>query len=305
MAVRVTIALFGVVLRSSAAAAARVTIASLSNHDGDAWAGNSTCVASAANTTRCNLRVYDAAAAAAADLGADIVLYPEAYGLSRIDAPSFETLVSVVNETLETPCGAGGVAAAAPQQAALACIAHRHNLTVVASVFASLANGTRRIMQLAFDPRGTVLAVYAKYVLVPVIETRYAEPGPFAPTSIELLGLRWGLVICYEGVYPEMPWGDWKQLDALKAQGADALLWSIGSVVPEQASSGVLARKEGLAVAASEDKAASSFVDAGGRAIPQAMSPPLDVEGYKASARVAVAQIKPVRELGPGGLRTR
>ena len=268
------------------ARAAAVRIASLSDHDSGAWVKGSSCEASAANKTRCNLEVYEAAAAAAAGVGADVMLYPEAYGLALISDP-FEPFVSVVGRRL--PCN-GTASDSSPQQRTLACVAQTYNLTVFANVFATLPNGTKRIMELVYDPHGTVLASYSKAVLFPS-ETRYAEAGPFAPTTVDVGRVRFGLVICYEGVYPNMPWGDWDQIDGLKKLGADAVLWSIGSAVPEGATGELMAQHAQLAVAASEDTVASTFIGANGTRLPQT-TVSLTVPYYTAKASIAVAEIR-------------
>jgi predicted amidohydrolase len=62
------------------------------------------------------------------------------------------------------------------------------------------------------------VGTYSKHHLVPIAETLYAKAGPFAPKTFALGGLTFGIVICYEGVYPEIS-GDWSQFDSLKAQG--------------------------------------------------------------------------------------
>ena len=49
--------------------------------------------------------------------------------------------------------------------------------------------------------------------------------------TFDILGRRWGILICYEGVYPYLH-DDWSQLAALKAAGADTFVWSVGAVVP-------------------------------------------------------------------------
>jgi len=265
-----------------ATANATVRVASLANHDGGAWDSASQCSSAA-----CNLAVYEAAAIAAKALGAELLLFPEAYGLTDI-SDEFEPFASPVGSAL--PCEANA-SAVAPQQHALACFAQRHQLTIAASVFAKLPNGTKRIMEMVYHANGTVLAAYSKYVLVPVFETRYAKPGPFAPTSFEFRGMRWGIIICYEGVYADLPWGNWNEIDALKAQGADALLWSIGGIVPPAIGSEVIARHAQIGVIVSETEHASTFTAADGTRLPTLASPPLSVPGYTANATVIVGEV--------------
>ena len=260
-----------------------VRIASLSNHHPDAWSPTSGCLR--ANATGCNLHVYEAAAEAAASLGAKMIVYPEAYGLQNIDE-QFEPYISDVGTR---PC-AGSLSANAPQQSSLACFAERYNIAIAASVFAKLPNGTNRIMEMVYDAQGSVVVSYSKHKLIPVFESRYAKAGPFLPTVFSLAGLRWGIVICYEGVYPTTPWGNWDQIDALKAHGAQAILWSIGSMVPQKISSDIIAKHSAIAVAASEDKARSTFFGANGTLLPHS-SLSLTVSGYTADATVTVADV--------------
>ena len=96
----------------SSTSATRVAV--LSGHEPTAWEGP------CSDLPACNLKVYEAAARAASLHGATMILFPEAYGLSKIDA-SFEPFVSTAGAL---PCGS---AATSPQQQALACMARREN----------------------------------------------------------------------------------------------------------------------------------------------------------------------------------
>ena len=87
-------------------------------------------------------------------------------------------------------------------------------------------------MSIVFNKSGTVVATYSKHHVVPIAESPWVTPGPYAPTTFSLLGRKWGLVICYEGVWPSLPGGNWDQMDDLKSQGADAFIWSVGGDVP-------------------------------------------------------------------------
>lgn len=219
--------LFALLPLLSSVAAAGPRVAILSNHDPTAWTG--ACKASSAATVACNLRLYTAAIEVAAELQADLVHFPEAYALQLITADRFEPFVAhqgaEPNCTLAEP-------ATSTQQRTIACAARKHNVSVAANIFVTLANGTRRIMEIVFDRHGVALATYSKSHLVPIFETRYASAGPFAPTSFVLDGVRWGIAICYEAVYPILT-GDWAQFDALNATGAQAVLWAVGGHVPE------------------------------------------------------------------------
>lgn len=273
----------GLLLLSGPALAVR--IASLSRHDPLAW------TEACADGILCNLRVYEAAAAAAADLRADAILFPEAYALAPISG-IFEPFVSPVGAK---PCGSANTSS--PQQEALACMAARHGLLVSANVFTVLGNGSKRIMEVVYDPKGAVVTSYSKYKLMPIFETLYASAGPFLPTVFDFAGIRWGILICYEGVYPFTPWGSWRQIQSLKAQGAEALLWSIGAMVPYYGSiSRRLARRYGVSVVASQNYAEGLAADATGSMLLTTSSAPLAVDGYTANATVVVMDVPSPQE---------
>uniref|UniRef100_A0A7S3ASD0 CN hydrolase domain-containing protein n=1 Tax=Haptolina ericina TaxID=156174 RepID=A0A7S3ASD0_9EUKA len=155
-------------------------------------------------------------------------------------------------------------------------------------------------MEIALDRAGAVVAAYSKHHLVPVAETLYAEPGPFAPTTFELEGLRWGAIICYEGVYPSI-FGDWSQMDALKQQGAELFLWAIGGMVADQRSAPSLARKYSLPVVAAEDEHGAVFVNSTGNPF-NSTSVLLRMANYTAHASIAVADISVLKRDVVSGL---
>ena len=88
-------------------------------------------------------------------------------------------------------------------------------MAVVANLFVELANGTKRIVDVVYAPNGTCLASYFKHHLFATELTTFTR-GPFHPTTFSLGGATFGLVICYEGVYPDLT-GDWKQMEGLVA----------------------------------------------------------------------------------------
>jgi len=55
--------------------------------------------------------------------------------------------------------------------------------------------------------------------------------GPYAPTTFSAFNRKWGIIICYEGVYA-FDSGDFAQMDDFKAQGASGFVWSIGAEIP-------------------------------------------------------------------------
>ena len=63
---------------------------------------------------------------------------------------------------------------------------------------------------------------------------------------------RWGILVCNDGVFPYYT-GDWSELDALKKQGADSIVWSVGGMVPIAHLSSSIAKKYQWNVIASED----------------------------------------------------
>ena len=59
-------------------------------------------------------------------------------------------------------------------------------------------------------------------------------------------------MVCNDGVYPYYT-GDWSEHKALKAQGVDTILWSVGGMVPIAHLSSDTAKKYQWNVVASED----------------------------------------------------
>jgi hypothetical protein len=109
-----------------------------------------------------------------------------------------------------------------------------------------------------------------------------------------MLGRRWGIVICYEGIYPSIT-GDWAQLDDLvHRQNATALVWSVGNTGGLLKSYAVkIAKRYKVPVLATEDyelitkKGGSGFiVDASGAVDAGVVDTPitgLGAIGYSAS----------------------
>jgi hypothetical protein len=267
-----------------------LNVAVLGNHNPSAWGTN--CTASDAAFTECNLSLFGAAAAQAGDLRADLLVFPEGYSLARLyKGAQFESLVSSVGGA--APCDAPA-AAGAPQQAALSCLARAHRFVIAANVFVSLANGSSRIAELVFDPTGAAVSVYFKHHLFPNEVAAGVSAGPFAPTVFPALGRVWGVIICYEGVYPFLT-GDFSQMDALKAAGADAFVWSVGGEAPLDALSAALAEKYKVDVVAAMD----ASVEASGGAIYNSSGAPLPYHdarvrvggGYTGAATLRTAVI--------------
>merc|ERR1712048_265141 len=99
------------------------------------------------------------------------------------------------------------------------------------NLFTQLTNHSRRITEIVFDTKGTVVAIHDKIHLVPIVEASLFEPGPFQAPTFELFNRRWGILICYEGVYPFVS-RDFSQMQGMVDQGATAFVWSVGGMVP-------------------------------------------------------------------------
>ena len=250
------------ILSAALLSAAALKIAVLGNHDPSAWGAS--CTATDASFTLCNLALFNATAALAATQAVDLLVFPEAYSLARLyKGAAFEPLISA---TSGSPCDSPA-AAASPQQAALSCMARQHGLVLAANVFVALSNGTLRIAELVFDAEGAVLSVYFKHHLFPNEDAAGVSPGPFEPTVFTALGRTWGVIICYEGVYPFLT-GDFSQMTALVAAGAESFIWSVGGEAPIDALAALLAAKFKVEVAASMDSgltpASGAIVNASG-----------------------------------------
>ena len=181
-------------------------LAILSNHDPRAWTG-SACDGGA-NAT-CNLRLFEAAIARGAAAGAGAVLFPEGYALS----PDFGT-EPWISPAGATPCAAARTTQGdSPLQSGLACAARRQRVAVVANVLVRMGGGEKQIREVVIDAAGAVVSSYGKRHLFPSERWPLGfSPSSDAPTVAPLLGGRVGLLICYEGVYPELS-GDWSQVD--------------------------------------------------------------------------------------------
>ena len=73
------------------------------------------------------------------------------------------------------------------------------------------------IRDVVYDAAGAAVASYTKHELF-APEKLVFDAGPFAPTVVRLgdgaEARTLGLIICYEGVYPDTPRGDWVQMEA-------------------------------------------------------------------------------------------
>jgi len=231
-------------------------VAVLSGHDPTAWS-NASCTSTSRGRIGCNLRMYEAAVEAAAAQNVSLLVMPEGYGLSDTHATEdfFEPLISTVGMV-------PAAASTSPQQTALAAAAARHRVAIVANIFVALANGTRRIVDVVYAPNGTCLATYSKHHLFATEKSTFTA-GPFLPTTFALGGHTFGLIICYEGVWPDLS-HDWSQMQSLVAQGASAFVWSVGGHIPLDEAGGRMARRFNVSMLASEDNQAGVVLGADG-----------------------------------------
>lgn len=217
-----------------------------------------------------------------------MLVLPEGYllGMKGWKSEYYEPWISEVGTR---PCVQNS--GASPMQAGIAAMASEHKLAIVANIFVSLPDGQRLINDVVFDSTGTVLATYTKHVLF-ITERGVFSRGPFQPVTFDLLGHRFGLVICFEGVYPYLT-RDFSQLDALKQQGASVFVWSVGGMVPLQFASSRLARRYLVSVLASEGTAVGATIGEDGKPLPSQKDVPLSLPGYHGHAALRLARLPP------------
>ena len=281
-------ALLGLAAGLALPTANATTYAVLSQHDATKWS-NTTCqTTGTVEYIRCNLEVYKQAAAVASANGASMLVYPEGYGLvgSSSKKNFYELMVS---SNGSVPCDSA-TASSAPQQVALSCAARANKIALVANIFVTRADGKRVINDVVFDSTGAVVTSYSKHHLFPT-ELLTFTAGPFQPASFPLLGRRFGLVICYEGVYPDVS-GDWSQMEALVAQGADTFIWSVGGETPLKVQGPVMEGRFKVSMLASEDETHAFIGGPDGKAV-ASTDVPVAVPGYTAAATVTLAPLPP------------
>ena len=92
---------------------------------------------------------------------------------------------------------------------------------------------------------------------------KWAEPGPFRPTSFRYLGKTFGILVCFDGVYPYVS-RDFSELDALKAHRVDTIVWSVGSMIPISVFGKSIAKSYNFSVIISEDSSLLTGSDSAG-----------------------------------------
>ena len=124
-------------LLHTALSATALRVAVLSNHDPLAWTNQSCSADGPAAAAQCNLRVYSAAAYAAAYANATVLVLPEAYALqgSLNDGDTLETWLRDAEHPL--PCDDAD-AQKAPIQVSLSCLAREAGVVLIANVFVSM-----------------------------------------------------------------------------------------------------------------------------------------------------------------------
>ena len=112
-----------------------------------------------------------------------------------------------------------------------------------------------------YGPTGAVEAAYFKHPL-PDRGARRRRAGAVCADDGAPGGRTLGLLICYEGVVAAVSPA---QLEALRDQGMDTLLWSVGGEVPIGTLSKSFSKKYNVSVAASMDRAAAVMFGADAR----------------------------------------
>lgn len=179
-------------------------------------------------------------------------------------------------------------------------MAKKYHISMAANFFTDPGNNTRRVTEVVFDASGTIVAVHDKIHIAPFVEKRIGiKPGFVNSTSFDLLGRRWGILICYEGVYPyTLGHGDFSEMQGLIDQGVTAFVWSIGGMVPPGYFGKKLATRFKVPVVASEDNSPFSHSGAiissnGTNLIASNTALPLALTsiGYTANASIIFADI--------------
>jgi len=146
-----------------------------------------------------NLKQVDRSTGAAADAGADLVVFPEQvlWGWDPTGTKGAEPL--------------GG-----PLTRGLQAIAEAHGIGLVGSIREAAGGGVRNTA-VAVDAKGRIVARYAKrHLFSPWGEEQAYAPGE-APALFSCGGLSFGLAICYDLRFPEV-------FAEYRALGADAVL---------------------------------------------------------------------------------
>jgi len=198
-----------------------VVVGAFGGHTPATYSGacNSTADGSLARA-ECNLNVYEEAVKTAQSSGVDLLVLPE-YGLINGGRNCHTEATPSVGSQ---PCGSSS-----PQMSRLSCLAQTYSVALAANVITS-SGGNKHITEIIYDKNGTVKATYDKHRLFPGEGGWFgwADAGPYQPTVVDLLGRKWGLVICWEGMDPTAGWG---QFNSFHEQGAHDVIWSVGNTM--------------------------------------------------------------------------
>lgn len=288
-------------------ASADVTVAVLAGHNPTSWADDSGGCSAAKGQTlfECNLKVYTAAVATAAEKGVQMLVFPESYGFGNFALPTdyYEPLDDAVLGTALCNGPAAWDIGPASAQVALACAAKEHVVAVVVNIPSVATDGKRQLTELVFNTKGVLVSLYHKNKLFPTETATGITPGPYKPTTFEMFGWRWGILICYEGLQPFVPLiGSFDQMDALVEQGATAFVWSVGGTLGcLEAIAARISSKYGVYVVSTEDYSPqgsgydyAAITDSTGTKASSTDSPVegLQALGYTRNAFVQVAVLK-------------
>jgi len=224
-------------------------VAALSGFDPFKWS-NPSCKSSdmdaeapsTYNTDECtfqNMRFVESAIAQASFEGAQLMVIPEGFDFRAFPTPdTLEPMMATVgysmcNDTVKT---------LAPSQWLMSCSAAKYNIALAGNAFVTLTADTganpdcdydtcnNRIQEIVFDNKGVVVARYAKLHTFPS-DLKFASPGHELTVTFEMFGRKFGILVCYDGLYPFVS-GNYSQLNAYKKQGVDTIVWSGGGPDP-------------------------------------------------------------------------
>jgi predicted amidohydrolase len=276
-----------------------VKVGVLSNHKSEAWESSTSCGDSNEALVKCNLKMYEKVLQTAAATNLSFVTFPEGYTLgANTDKSDYFEPFDLATAVGTTPCG-GMNETQQPVLVALSCSAKQFKVAAAVNVFTVDPNGKDHITEIIIDGSGKMITAYHKHILF-ATEKKVITPGPFNPTTFVLFERRWGIIICYEGIYPSVS-GDWAQLDALAKQNATAFIWSVGGTGGTMKHNAEkIAKKYKVQVVASEGydalsrKGSAFIMGAGGKEVPSAANTPiagLAALGYTASPFLRHADI--------------
>ena len=98
------------------------------------------------------------------------------------------------------------------------------------------------------------------------------------------------LLICYEGLYPILH-NDWSQLEAFKAAGTDAVLWSVGGHLPVALVGKDDAKHAAADVIGSQIGTGGVAMSATGKSLSAKPLPLAVVPGYTGKASIKVTEM--------------